>query len=197
MKKNLLAAAAFAVVSIAQASDVRLVVQGVNHSASSVPGHTYRVYAQLPSTQHSLQVVYGDATHPLRIESSAPFYQNAYAGASAAGISAAALQADAGVSYDSWITVGYDSNEGNTMWDLGVDFSSFDQGGAISANNGGWFLIPTDEKCAPNSQGLVLIGQFTSTGEINGTLNLQGRDADGSTWRKEALTFNTRNCDVF
>jgi len=205
MKKNLLFAAAFAVCSIAQATDVpsndlqplRLVVQEVNHGGTNVPGHTYRVYAQLPSSQYSLQVVYGDAAHPLRIESSAPFFQSAYAGASAAGVSSAALLADATVRFDSWITVGYDSNEGNNMWDLGVDFASFDQGGTIMAENGGWFLIPTDEKCAPDAQGLVLIGQFTSTGEINGVLNLQGRTGDDKTWRQNGLTFNTRNSEVF
>jgi hypothetical protein len=205
MKKNLLFAAAFAVCSIAQATDVpsndlqplRLVVQEVNHGGTNVPGHTYRVYAQLPSSQYSLQVVYGDAAHPLRIESSAPFFQSAYAGASAAGVSSAALLADATVRFDSWITVGYDSNEGNNMWDLGVDFASFDQGGTITAENGGWFLIPTDEKCAPDAQGLVLIGQFTSTGEINGVLNLQGRTGDDKTWRQNGLTFNTRNSEVF
>ena len=205
MKKNLLFAAAFAACSIAQATDVpsndlqplRMVVQEVNHGGTNVPGHTYRVYAQLPSSQYSLQVVYGDAAHPLRIESSAPFFQSAYAGASAAGVSSAALLADATARFDSWITVGYDSNEGNNMWDLGVDFASFDQGGTITAENGGWFLIPTDEKCAPDAQGLVLIGQFTSTGEINGVLNLQGRTGDDKTWRQNGLTFNTRNSEVF
>jgi hypothetical protein len=205
MKKSLLIAAAFAACSIAQATNVptndfnplRLVVREVNHDGANVPGHTYRVYAQLPSAQYSLQVVYGDAAHPLRIESSAPFFQSPYAGASAAGVSSAALQADGAVRFDSWITVGYDSNEGNDMWDLGVDFATFDQGGAITANNGGWFLIPTDAKCAPDAQGLVLIGQFTSTGEINGVLNLQGRTGDGTTWRQNGLTFNTRNSEVF
>jgi len=196
MKKFVLIAASFAVCALAQASDVRLVVQQLDNS-SAVPGNTYRVYASLPSHQHSLQVVYGDEAAPLRIESSAPFFQSPYAAFSAAGISSAAEQVDATVRYDSWITVGYESNESNDMWDLGVDFSSFDQGGAIISDNGGWFLIPTDEKCAPNSQGLVLIGQFTSTGEIRGTLNLQGRDADGATWRRLGLTFSTRNCDVF
>jgi hypothetical protein len=103
MKKNLLFAAAFAACSIAKATDVpandfqpvRLVVREVSHEGANVPGHTYRVYAQLPSSQYSLQVVYGDAAHPLRIESSAPFFQSPFAGASAAGVSSAALQADA------------------------------------------------------------------------------------------------------
>lgn len=205
MKKNLLFAAAFAACSITQATDLpsndlqplRLVVQEVNHGGTHMPGHTYRVYAQLPSSQYSLQVVYGDASHPLRIESSAPFFQSPYAGASAAGVSSAALLADATVRFDSWITLGYDSNEGNDMWDLGVDFATFDQGGAITAENGGWFLIPTDEKCAPDAQGLVLIGQFTSTGEINGVLNLQGKTGEGETWRQHGLTFNTSNSEVF
>jgi hypothetical protein len=205
MKKSLLIAAAFAACSITKATDVasndlqplRLVVREVSHEGANVPGHTYRVYAQLPSAQYSLQVVYGDAAHPLRIESSAPFFQSPFAGASAAGVSSAALQADAAVRFDSWITVGYDSNEGNDMWDLGVDFATFDQGGSITANNGGWFLIPTDEKCTPDAQGLVLIGQFTSTGEINGVLNLQGKTNEGETWRQNGLTFNTRNSEVF
>lgn len=207
MKKNLLVVAAFAACSIAQAQNnaaasndpdvVRMVVQEVSHNGTSVPGRTFRVYAQLPSAQHKLQVVYGDSAHPLRIESSAPFFQSLYAGSSAAGVSSAALQADATVRYDSWITVGYESNEGNNMWDLGVDFASFDQGNAITANNGGWFLIPTDEKCTPDAQGLVLIGQFTSAGEIHGVLNLQGQTDDGTTWRQHGLTFHTNNCDVF
>jgi hypothetical protein len=205
MKKNLLFAAAFAACSIVQAAEMsandlqplRLIVREINHAGNSVPGHTYRVYAQLPSTQYSLQVVYGDAAHPLRIESSAPFFQSPFAGASAAGVSSAALQADAAVQFDSWITVGYESNEGNDMWDLGVDFATFDQGGAITANNGGWFLIPTDEKCMPDAQGLVLIGQFTSAGDINGVLNLQGKTGEGEIWRQHGLTFNTRNSEVF
>ncbi|MFN5294702.1 MAG: T9SS type A sorting domain-containing protein [Flavobacteriales bacterium] len=207
MKKNLLAAAAFAACSLTQAQaaqeptndlhPLRLVVQEINHAGTNATGRTFRVYAQLPSAQYSLQVVYGDAAHPMRIESSAPFFQSPFAGASSAGVSAAALQADPSVQYDSWITVGYENNEDNNLWDLGVDFSSFDQGGTIAANNGGWFLVPTDEKCAPDAQGLVLIGQFTSTGEINGVLNLQGKTGEGETWRQHGLTFNTRNSEVF
>jgi hypothetical protein len=205
MNKSLLVATAFTACSIAQATDVaindlqpmRLVVREISHEGVNIPGHTYRVYAQLPSAQYNLQVVYGDAAHPLRIESSAPFFQSPFAGASAAGVSSVALQADATVQFDSWITVGYDSNEGNDMWDLGVDFAPFNQGGSITANNGGWFLIPTDEKCSPDAQGLVLIGQFTSTGEIKGVLNLQGKTGEGKTWRQHGLTFNTRNSEVF
>lgn len=196
MKKNLLFVAILAASSFAQATDVRLIVQEL-HMNNVVEGNTYRVYAELPTLQHSLQVVYGDASNPLRIESTAPFFQSPYAAFSAAGISPAAEQLDATVACDSWITVGYANNQSNDMWDLGVDFANFDQGGSITADNGGWFLLPTDDRCAPSAQRLVLIGQFTSTGEVRGVLNLQGRDADGATWRELGLTFNTRTTDVF
>jgi hypothetical protein len=195
MKKLLLAISLFTS-ALAQAADVRLVVQELNNSVAS-HGRTFRVYALMPSANQTLHVVYGDAVNPLRIESTAPFYQNQYAAFSAAGISDLTLQASPDARFDSWITLGYESNDGNSMWDLGVNFSSFDTGGAISANNGGWFLTPSDEKCNPNTDGLVLIGQFTSHGEITGTLNLQGLDSDGRIWRKTGLRFSTNNCDSF
>ncbi len=196
MKRNLLFAFSLAAGLAAQATDVKLIVQQIdNHGA--VAGNTYRVYAQLPSAQHSLQVVYGDAAHPLNIQSSAGFYQSPIAGFSAAGISQAAEQADAGVRYDSWITVGYTNNDSNDMWDIGVDFAGFDQGGQISTTNGGWFLVPTDTKCAPNAQGLVLIGQFTSTGIVQGTLNLQGKTPNGEIWRANDVRFITKQSETF
>jgi len=195
MKKLLFAAALLASAFI-QASDVRLVVQEMNSGGAS-NGRTFRVYAVMPSVNHTLQVVYGDASNPLRIESTAPFYQNQYAAFSAAGISSVMLEVSPDARFDSWITLGYENNDGNSMWDLGVDFSAFDNGGFIVADNGGWFLTPSDEKCNPSNDGLILLGQFTSQGTITGVLNLQGLDADGRIWRKQGLRFNTNNCDVF
>ena len=194
--KKLLFAAALLASAFTQASDVRLVVQEMNSGGAS-NGRTFRVYAVMPSVNHTLQVVYGDASNPLRIESTAPFYQNQYAAFSAAGISDVTLEASPEAKFDSWITVGYENNDGNSMWDLGVNFSAFDNGGSILADNGGWFLTPNDEKCNPNADGLILLGQFTSQGTITGVLNLQGLDADGRIWRKQGLRFNTNNCDVF
>jgi hypothetical protein len=194
--KKLLFAAALLASAFTQASDVRLVVQEMNSGGASY-GRTFRVYAVMPSVNHTLQVVYGDASNPLRIESTAPFYQNQYAAFSAAGISSVMLEVSPDARFDSWITLGYENNDGNSMWDLGVNFSAFDNGGSITADNGGWFLTPADEKCKPNNDGLILLGQFTSQGTITGILNLQGLDADGRIWRKQGLRFNTNNCDVF
>ncbi|MFM7730998.1 MAG: T9SS type A sorting domain-containing protein [Flavobacteriales bacterium] len=195
MKQILLSAAAFVAMLQASANDVQLIVQRMGEPSSV--GTTYRVYAQVSDANHHVHVVYGDQQHPLNIQSTAPFYQNQYGGYSAAGMHEALLGTDSQLAHDSWITVGYQNHESNDMWDIGVDFSAFDaQGGQISTQNGGWFLIPTDEKCAPNAQGLVLIAQLTSTGKITGTLNLQGSSQEG-VWRSEGLTFSTDDARVF
>lgn len=196
MKKifSLLAAGALSIG--AMASDVRLIVEQVNNHGA-VPGNTYRVWAQLASPSHSLHIVWGDVENPLTIESTAPFYQHPYGGFSSSSIAPALSSVDPNVAYDSWITVGYQNNEGNDLWDLGIDFSSFNAGGEILANNGAWFLIPTDEKCAPAENGLVLIGQFTTTGVASGRMNLQGWTAPNQKWQATGVTFNTDNSFVF
>jgi hypothetical protein len=196
MKKTILFALALACGVAANATDVKLIVQKIDNGGA-VTGQTYRVYAKLPSSDYSLQVVYGDSDNPMSIKSSAPFFQSPIAGHSAAGISSVAEQADASVRFDSWITLGYANNESNSMWDVGVDFASFDAGGEIQSDNGGWFLVPSDAMCQPNTQGLVLIGQFTSTGVIKGIMNLQGKTPTGEIWQKKSVGFITTKSEIF
>ncbi|MBX7051289.1 MAG: T9SS type A sorting domain-containing protein [Flavobacteriales bacterium] len=196
MKKLTLFACALMLSQVILANDVRLIVQRVdNHGA--VNGSTYRLYAQLATPEQSLHIVYGDQTNPLKIESTAPLFQNQYCGHSAAYVNPATVAVDATAAYDSWITLGYDNSQNNDMWDIGVDFSTFDANGSIYSNNGGWFLIPTDEKCNQNASGLVLLAQFTTTGIVSGQLNLQGWNAPQDAWRANALTFSTAQAMIF
>ena len=46
----------------AAASNVQLIVQAVDNG-DAVPGNTYRVYAELPSNQHSLHAIFADGEH--------------------------------------------------------------------------------------------------------------------------------------
>lgn len=196
MKKTILLISVLAMSFVMQATDVQLIVERMNNGGV-VAGSTYRVYAQMPSDQHSLHIVFGDQAHPLSITTTAPFFQQQYSGYSAANLNQAVIDMDPTTRYDSWITLGYSDNVGNDMWDLGVDFTDFNNGGSIQANNGGWFLLPTDEKCTRDANGLVLIAQFTTTGVVTGTLNLQGWSAPQEAWRADGLTFNTSNAQVF
>ncbi len=196
MKNTFLLLSALAIMSFANATDAQLIVQQVPNQ-NTVPGSTYRLFAQMPDAAHSLHIVFGDAQNPLHIESTAPFYQHPYGGHSALNLNDATLQISSALMYDSYITLGYRNGTDNNMSDIGVDFAAFGDGNQISTNNGGWFLLPTDAKCNAEASGLVFIGQFTTTGIVTGTLNLQGWTGPQQAWLKKGLTFSTANAQIF
>lgn len=190
---------AFSVLTFLQvsASDVQLIVQKVENSGL-VPGNTYRVYAHMPSSDYSLHAVWGDTQNPLMIESTAPFYQHPLGQYSSIGIHQNIIDIAPEIAFDSFITLGYANSEGNSLWDIGVDFSSFDEGGEILTNNGAWFLLPENEKCSPeNNSNLILLGQFTTQGIASGTMNLQGWRTEKQTWNSFGLTFTTSDAKIF
>ncbi len=178
------------------ATDVQLVVEKVDNQGV-VAGNTYRIYAQLPSAQHSLHAVWGDTQNPISIHSTAPFYQNEMGAHNSSAIHPNVTALYPALKYDSYITLGYADAIDNTVWDIGFDFSTFNNGGDVNSSNGAWFLLPDDEKCSPNNANLVLIAQLTTTGTASGTLNLQGKDANQQAWKEVALSFTTENAKTF
>jgi hypothetical protein len=196
MKKNITLLLCLLCAAMASASDVSLIVEKLDNQGL-VPGSTYRLYAQLPDVQYSLHMVWGTEEHPLNIQSSAPFYQNELGGYSAAFYNPNVAVYSPGLKYDSWITLGHETNEGNGMWDIGIDFSTFNGGSSIQTNNGAWFLLPTDTKCSPTGNRLVLIAQFTTTGRVTGSMNLQGWQGSHEVWKAFGKTFSTDDAYVF
>jgi hypothetical protein len=195
MKKLSVFICALAISFASYATDVQLIVEKVdNHGL--VDGNTYRVYAAMPNVQQSLHIVFGDAEHPLSIQCTAPLYQHPYGGYSTSLINETTLALAEQLLYDSWITIGYETATGNDLWDLGIDFGDFAAGGGLFCNNGGWFLLPTDDRCL-SSNSLILIGQFTTTGIVSGVMNLQGWSAPQAVWQTYGATFSTENAHVF
>ena len=196
MKKSLFVITSVIAAMFASATDVQLVVQKVDNQGL-VEGNTYRLYAQLLDANKDIHAIFGDAVNPLSIISTAPFYQHPYGGYSTSSINEQIFTVEPSLAYDSWITLGYANSENNDVWDIGMSFTGFNGGGNISTDNGAWFLLPTDEKCDANSLGLVLLGQFTSTGIVSGTLNVQGWDGPNNNWQARNLQFSTENAHVF
>lgn len=194
MKKVAVLASFFASFGL-MAQNVQLVVEQVNNQGI-VPGNTYRVYAQLPSADHSLHAVFGDTETGMYIESSAPFYQNPYGGNTAMDINNAAVSLAPEMAYDSWLTIGKDNGDGNSLWEVGIDFDGFNAGGPLVIADGAWFLIPTHSQTKEGNNGLILIGQLTTTGVATGSINLQGWDADNKAWQARSLSFTTTNAQV-
>jgi hypothetical protein len=196
MKSVLSLIAVFGFALSMSAADVQLIVESVDNGGL-VPGNTYRVYAVLPSTEHTLHAVFADTNDQLAIETTGEFYQNPLGHSTTMNINPNVITAEPKLAFDSWVTIGAENNMNNNLWDIGIEFDSFDDGGQLSVEDGAWFLIPTDVRCLPDANGKILLAQLTTTGTATGTLNFQGWDGEGEVWQARGLTFSTDNAEVF
>ena len=151
-------------------------------------GLTYRLYVKV-ETGGQVNAVFGNDEAPLSILTTTFFYQNDFGGATSAEINPALFEQFPSLEFDSWVTIGSEDQVGNNMLNIGIDWSDFeDNGGDISTDNGTWFATPDDAQC-DEVNGRVLVGQFTTTGDISGFINLQGKCANNDTWQ-------VRNVDI-
>lgn len=155
---------------------------------------TYRVYANFAAAGYEVISVFGNGEFPLSISAEAGFHQSPLGGATAAAIPGGTLY-DA-LAADSWLTIGGDDAPSAAgLQSIGIDFSSFEAGGDLlvdASAGGGIFVIPGAQPSATaGTDGQVLLGQFTSAGQIMGLFNLQFRNPDGTVpeVRAVAITF--------
>ena len=150
-------------------------------------GTTYRIYADIDAGGQ-LNAVYGDDVIALSIASTTSFYQDPFGGNTPP--SAALFPFFPTLEYDSFVTIGLLDDAGDAMLNIGIDWSGFEAGGAIWTDNGTWFATPADAQVFEVG-GRVLIAQFTTDGDVNGTINLQGKNADLSNWNALGVDFTT------
>jgi len=151
-----------------------------------IPRAVVRVYAGYDDPAEQLNAVYGNTSNPLTISTTDPlgFYQHPAGGDTSLAINPAAFPSIPELEYDSWVTIGSEDNtNGNQLLNIGFDFGPWNSGGALEADNGIWFCIPDAPQNFPDAEGHVLIAQLSVTyGEtIQGTVQLQGKDASGVT----------------
>ena len=154
-------------------------------------GTTYHVYVNVDAGDQ-LNAVYGTSDSVLSISSDSGFYQNAFGSATVAGNNPAFYALAPSLEWDSFVTLGLVNNVGNAMLDIGIDWAAFEAGGTITTDNGSWFATPDDAQVYEVG-GRVLIGQFTvgDDDHVFGTINLQGKNADGSNWNAIGVSFDT------
>ena len=196
MKNLFTLAAAFFLAFGASASNVELVVEAVDNGGQ-VEGNTYRVYAVLPSAEHSLHAVFADGEHVLNVATTDAFYQHQYGSFSSLDINEQIVALDGGLAFDSWVTIGAQNSQNNNLWTVGVDYNNFLGGSELTITDGAWFVVPTDVQAVPEAGNRVLLMQLTTNGVATGILNLQGWDAEGAAWRAHDLTFTSTNAQVF
>jgi len=151
---------------------------------TSGPGFdTYRVYANFEEPGAQLVAVYGLQDTALTIQTTGSFYQDILGGPLATSVNPLLFPTFPSLEYDSWVTIGAPDNTGSVDF-IGVNFVPFEAGGdlIVDDNVGGtWYILPDLEPTAfPDADGRVLIGQFTTDGIVDMTVNLQYRGADGA-----------------
>jgi hypothetical protein len=111
----------------------------------------------------------------LEVTSTAPFYQHEMGANSANELQRSVVQSEAGLKYDSWVTIGFEDNYMNALTAFLMDFSEFEQGGRLFTDNGAWFVTPDMRQAAAGPDGKLLLMQLTTEGEVSGRLNIHGR----------------------
>jgi len=154
-------------------------------------GTVYQIFADVDAGSQ-VNAVYGDDVNLLSISSDGGFYQHLAGNHSVAGINPALFGFFPSLVNDSYVTIGLETNVGNAMLDVGIDWASFNAGGAIVTDNGSWLATPDDAQ-ATEIGGQVLIGQFTVVNgdHVFGTISLQGKNSDDSNWSAFGIAFDT------
>ena len=151
---------------------------------------TYRFYIGMEGASDFLSAMYGDIQNPLSISTSTGFYNDAFAaGPTAEGINTFFFSFQPTLEYDSWVTIGLDSQASfgevaaNTVEsDYQPWTGSFMDTSPMSGQDvliddwygGAWYVTngaPNGLADAENQR--VLIMQLTTDGDISGTLNAQ------------------------
>ena len=192
MKRYLLFVLAALTAGFAQANYVGLESEVY---AESPYGTVYRVYATFDSPTDELVAIYALETSPMELSVTTSFYQDAVGSSLGSTINPAFFGAFPSLEYDSWFTIGSsDSNGTSDIQQIGMDeaFASFESGSGFTLDafvGGSFYLIPdVSADAEAGSDGRVLIGQFTTDGVVNLTVNLQWDDVDTNTSNTEGVS---------
>ena len=176
--------------SFAQSTLVGLVLETVDNSSGGFTGGevTYRLYAELNGGL--ITFIFADESNPLEISTSSTFVDNQYGDNIQGFINSAFFGFAPSLAYDTWLTLG-DSYSDAAQTTPGLDLSGFSGsslslGGTVNSD-AAIFRTPDDPLCLPDVNGYVLLGQFTTTGELSGFINLMGQDANGNEWTESNI----------
>lgn len=145
---------------------------------------TYRLYAVLTNEDDFVSSVFGLEDAPLNITTTTSFWQSDFGANTGSAVSAAILGAFPSAAYDSWVTIGRSNSsdpgsEVQALQSAGEPWvDNFAAGNSIIIDGvvgGAWFTLFGAEavNALPDEDGRVLIGQFTTDGEISGSVNVQ------------------------
>ncbi len=181
--------------------DVRWIVRGTDLLSTGDASYTVDVYAELPEGWR-LDAVAGNTNQPKTIATTTSFFQSAYGGPTSLEVNPDFIPIAPDLEWDSRVTIGCidatgDPFESNALNSIGIDWSEFESGGSLTADNGTWFCLMTDPQgerraftdSTCTERGGVLIARITSMehdSEVLFEALFQGRDDNNDTWQDTA-----------
>lgn len=180
----------FAMSTVALAAQYKGVVVEEVDNGGEVDGRTYRIYIELMNDSDAVHMVYGEATHPLEIRSSVPFFQSEFGGPLSSNLNKKIAKEKAEARFDSFLTIGALDNYDNGINSL-LDLKDFDEnGGAVRTSDGAWYCLPGKQQTFGGSSRKVLIMQLTSAGKISGKFSIMGRTAAGEVFHQHDVVLS-------
>ena len=165
---------------------------------------TYRLYVVTNNENDFVSSISGDATNPTYVNTTTSFWHDLGTGSSTGGgIQAFLLGLFPALNHDSWVTIGLESTPNAALGEAAVStvqsddnpwLTNFDSiGGNISIDDGiggAWYALNGDSNGIAGDDLKVLVGQFTTDGEISGQLYAQVFiEGDGSNEFRDTFFF--------
>ena len=148
-------------------------------------GYTcYRAYITMENEDDFFSSVSGDVNNPTYITTTTDFYHAALGAAVPNGINSLLFPVYPELAYDSWVTIGLEGYPNAGIGEAGVSTvqsagnpwtTNFDPGGGLPGDNiaiddiigGAWYALNGDANGIAGPDLKVLMGQFTTTGELS------------------------------
>ncbi|MGB0423105.1 MAG: DUF7619 domain-containing protein, partial [Flavobacteriales bacterium] len=138
---------------------------------------TYRIYANI-APGYNMSAVYALMGCPdFYIRTTTNFWNSDFATISNSDVNPFLFDLMPNVEYDSYVAIG-DPGEAGTLVVSSIPTDPFTQsltgvGSNLEIEDGAWFGLNNSPNVIPDENGDVLIGQFTTTGELSYRLNIQ------------------------
>ena len=149
-----------------------------------------RLYVEMNNADDFMSSVSGDATNPSYVNTTTSFYHATLGAGTPNGINSLLFPVYPDLAYDSWVTIGLEGVPNVMAGEAAIStvqpttnpwLTNFDPGGGLPGGNiaiddmvgGAWYALNGDANGVAGDDLRVLIGQFTTTGEISGQLYCQ------------------------
>ena len=149
-----------------------------------------RLYVNMANESDFMSSISGDSNVPTYVNTTTNFYHAALGAATPNGINSILFPVYPDLVYDSWVTIGLESVPNASAGEAAVAtvqstenpwVTNFDPGGGLPGGSividdligGAWYALNGDANGVAGEDLKVLVGQFTTTGELSGQLYCQ------------------------